>query len=98
MSLEDEILVTMQQIGGIFQTKNIACIPVNIEYLEEKVAPGMETLVVVELIMYLEDLFNEYIEKKKQVHRYNRYIDTFKTTLEDNSDGGSLIGRAKRSA
>jgi len=98
MTNEEQILETIQQIGGIFLTKNIAAVPVNLDYLEEKVAPGMEKLVVMELIMYLEDLFIEYKEDKQRDHRFSRYIEIFKGKLGDNSDGGNLVGRSKRSA
>ena len=98
MTLNDQILETIQQLGGIFISKNIASVPVNLDYLEEKIAPGMEKLVVTELIMYLEDLLLEYLESEKKVHKYTRYIETFRNQLGDNCDGGNLIGRAKRSA
>lgn len=98
MTLEQQILETIQQIGGIFQTKNIVSIPVDIDFLEEKIAPGMEKLVVMELIMYLEDLLSEYLKTEKKLHKYNRYVEQFKNTLDDNSHDGSLIGRGKRSA
>ena len=98
MTLNDQILETIQQIGGIFQTKNIVAIPVNIEFLEEKVAPGMEKLVLTELIMYLEDLLMEYLNTEKKVHKYSRYVEPFKNILDENCDGSSLIGRVKRSA
>jgi hypothetical protein len=98
MTLDEQILETIQQIGGIFQTKNITSIPVNIEYLEERVAPGMETIVVLELIMYLEDLMLEYLNEEKKVHKYARYTESFKNILFENSNDGSLIGRSKRSA
>lgn len=98
MNLNDQILETIQQIGGILLSKNISSVPVNLEYLEERVAPGMEKLVVTELIMYLEDLLLEYLEKEKKVHKFTRYAIAFRTKLDDNSDGGNLIGRSKRSA
>ena len=98
MTLDEQILEVLQQIGGIFQTKNITSIPVSIDYLEEKVAPGMEKLVVTELIMHLEDLLTEYLAEDRKVHKYSRYVEHFKIILDENSDGGSLIGRAKRSA
>ena len=56
MTIDEQILETIQQISGIFQTKNIAATPVNLDYLEERVAPGMERLVVAELIMKLTPL------------------------------------------
>lgn len=93
MTIEDEIKEIMQQIGGIFIAKNIPVIPVNLDYLEEKVAPGMEKLVLTELIMYLEDLFSEYTKKEKKVHKYVRYIESSKKALDINSDGSSLIKR-----
>ena len=98
MTLDEQILETIQQIGGIFQTKNIVAVPVNIDFLEERVAPGMEKLVVTELIMYLEDLLVEYISEEKKVHKYSRYVESFKNILDDNSDGCSLVGRSKRIA
>ena len=98
MTLDEQILETIQQIGGIFQTKNIVAAPVNVEFLEERVAPGMETLVVRELIMYLEDLLLEYLTTEKKVHKFTRYVESFNIILSDNSDGGNLIGRARRSA
>lgn len=98
MTLDKQILETIQQIGGIFLSKNIMAIPVSVEYLEETVAPGMEKLVVMELIMYLEELFAEYKEEKQRDHRYVRYVETFRKILGENTDGGNLIGRAKRSA
>ena len=98
MTLDEQILETIQQIGGIFQTKNIVAVPVNIDYLEEHVAPGMEKLVVTELIMYLEDLLLDYLRTEKKVHKFSRYVESFKNLLDDNSDGSSLVGRAKRSA
>ena len=98
MTTNDEILETIQQIGGIFQLKNIPTVPVNLEFLDVQIAPGMESLVVAELIMHLEDLFAEYYEKKKIVHKYTRYIDSFRVALGDNSEGGNLVGRTKRSA
>ena len=98
MTLNEQILETIQQIGGIFQTKNIAAAPVNLEFLEEKVAPGMEKLVVTELIMYLEDLLLEYLQKEKKVHKFSRYVESFSNALGDNTDGGNLVGRSKRSA
>ncbi len=98
MMLDEQILEVIQQIGGIFMTKNIVSVPVNLEYLEEKVAPGMEKLVVIELIIYLEDLLDEYSQIEKRAHRYSRYAESFKDILGDNCDGGNLIGRSKRSA
>ena len=98
MTIDEQILETIQQIGGIFLTKNITSIPVNLEYLEEKVAPGMEKLVVTELIMYLEDLLLDYLKEEKKVHRFSRYVESFKNTLDDNSNGSSLVGRARRTA
>ena len=98
MTLDNQILEVIQQIGGIYLSKNITSIPVNLEYLEEKVAPGMEKLVVTELIMLLEDLFVDYFQEEKKVHKYTRYVETFKNTLGDNSSDGNLVGRAKRSA
>ena len=98
MILDEQILETIQQIGGIFLTKNITSIPVNLEYLEEKVAPGMEKLVVTELIMYLEDLLLDYLKEEKRVHRFSRYVESFRNILDDNSNGSSLVGRARRTA
>lgn len=98
MTLDEQILETIQQIGGIFQTKNIAAAPVNIEYLEEKVAPGMEKLVLTELVMYLEDLLLEYLTTEKKVHKFSRYVESFRHILDENTDGSSLVGRSKRSA
>lgn len=98
MTLDQQILEVMQQIGGIFQKKNIISIPICIDYLEETVTPGMETIVVMELILHLEDLFSEYLKEEKKVHKYTRYVESFKTKLDENSDGGSLIGRSKRTA
>ena len=98
MTLDTQILETIQQIGGIFQTKNIVSVPVHIDYLEEKVAPGMETLLVTELIMYLEDLLVEYLSTEKTVHKYSRYVESFRDILGDNSEGSSLVGRSRRSA
>ena len=98
MTLHEQILETIQQIGGIFISKDIVAVPVNLEYLEEKVAPGMEKLVVTELIMHLEDLFLEYLQEEKKVHNLSRYVCSFKIILDENSDAGALIGQAKRSA
>jgi hypothetical protein len=98
MTLEQEILNVIQEIGGIFHRKNIPSVPINIEFLEEKVAPGMEKLVVTELIYHLEDLFADYIKENNKVHKYSRYLDSFRRILDENSEGSSLIGRAKRSA
>ena len=98
MTIDEQILETIQQIGGIFQTKNIVAVPVNVDYLEEKVAPGMEKLVVTELIMYLEDLLMEYLSTEKKVHKYSKYVESFRNILDDNSNGSSLVGRSKRSA
>ena len=98
MTLNDQILETIQQIGGIFQTKNIVAIPVNVDFLEERVAPGMEKLVLTELIMYLEDLLTEYLTTEKKVHKYSKYVEPFRSILDENCDGGNLIGRARRSA
>ena len=98
MTLEEQILETIQQIGGIFQTKNIVAVPVNIDFLEERVAPGMEKLVVTELIMHLEDLLVEYIDEEKKVHKFSRYVESFKIILDENCDGSSLVGRSKRIA
>jgi hypothetical protein len=91
--LNDEILETIQQIGGIFLTKNIPVVPVNIEYLEEKIAPGMETLVIKELIMHLDNLFMEYQETEMKVHKFVRYSHQFKIAIDGNSDGSILIGK-----
>jgi len=98
MTLHEQILETIQQIGGIFIIKGIVSVPVNIEYLEEQIAPGMEKLVVTELIMHLEDLLLDYLTEEKQLHKFSRYVEIFKNTLDENSDGGALIGQAKRSA
>lgn len=98
MTLDEQILETIQTIGGIFITKNVPTAPVNLDYLEEKVAPAQETLVITQLIMHLEDLFDEYLKEEKRVHRFYRYIDHFKEQLDENSDGGNLIKRPKRSA
>ena len=98
MALNEQILETIQQIGGIFISKNIPSTPVNLDYLEETVAPGMETLVVTQLIMHLEDLLTEYLKEEKKVHKMGRYVVSFRSILDDNSDGGNLVGRAKRSA
>lgn len=98
MTLDDQILETIQQIAGIFLIKNIPTAPVNLDYLEEKVAVGMEPLVIRELIMYLEDLFADSLKEEKRVHRFSRYIESFNTALEDNCNDGNLIGRKKRSA
>ena len=98
MTIDEQILETIQQIGGIFQTKNIVAVPVNVDYLEEKVAPGMEKLVVTELIMDLEDLLMEYLSTEKKVHKYSKYVESFRNILDDNSNGSSLVGRSKRSA
>ena len=98
MTLHEQILETIQQIGGIFISKEIVAVPVNLEYLEEKVAPGMEKLVVTELIMHLEDLFRDYLTEEKKLHKFSRYVEVFKNVLDENSDGGALIGQAKRSA
>ena len=96
--LNDEILETIQQIAGIFLIKNVPVAPINLDYLEIKIAPGMETLVLTELIMHLEDLFTEYLSTKKQVHKFTRYVESFKLALADNSHDGSLVGKSKRSA
>lgn len=98
MTVNDQILETIQQLGGIFLSKGITSVPVNLVYLEEKVAPGMEKHVVIQLIIHLEDLFLEYLKKEKKVHKFTRYIESFKTLLDNNSDGESLIGHSKRSA
>lgn len=98
MTLNDQILEVIQQLGGIFLTKNIPTVPVNLEYLEERITPGMEKLIVTELIMHLEDLLLEHLQTEKKVHKFTRYVESFKNSLGNNSDGGNLIGRAKRSA
>ena len=98
MTLDNQMLETIQQIGGIFQTKNIISIPVMVDYLEEKVAPGMEKMVIIELIMYLEDLLYEYLESEKKVHRYKKYVRIFTGILEENCDGSILVGRSARTA
>ena len=95
MTLDQQILETIQQIGGIFQKKGIVSVPVMLDFLEVEIAPGMEILVVKEMIMYLEELFSEYVKEEKRVHRYYRYLDHFIDTLENNSDGTSLIGHRR---
>lgn len=94
MTVDEQIKETIQQIGGIFISKGVAAAPVNLEYLEEKVAPGMEKLVITELIMHLEDLLIEYIETEQKVHKFSRYVQSFRNSLDGNSEGGVLIGRA----
>lgn len=98
MDLNDQILEAIQQVAGIFLTKNIPTAPVNLDYLEERVAPGMETIAIKELIMHLEDLLSEYIKTERKVHIFTRYVESFKSALEDNCDGGHLIGRSRRTA
>ena len=98
MTLNEQILETIQTIGGIFILKNIPSVPVNLDYLEEKVAPGQEKLVVTQLIMHLEDLLAEYLRVEKKVPKCSKYVEIFKDILDGNSDGGSLIGRRRRSA
>lgn len=96
MTLDEQILETIQTIGGIFATKNIPSAPINLDYLEEKVAPGQENLVVAQLIMHLEDLFSEYLQEERKVHKFSRYVDHFTSILDGNSDGGKLIGKTKK--
>lgn len=97
MTINDEILETIQTIGGIFISKGIPLVPVNLEYLEERVAPGQEKLVVTQLIMHLEDLITEYYKEEKKIHKYSRYVEIFREELFGNTEGGNLIGK-KRSA
>jgi len=98
MTTEEEIRDVIQQIGGILILKNIPSVPVNLEYLEEKVAPGMEKLIVTQLIMHLEDLLLDYYQEEKKVHKYSRYVHSFRNHLDENSDGDKLVGKAKRTA
>lgn len=98
MTLHEQILETIQQIGGIFISKDIVAVPVNLEYLEEKIAPGMEKLVVTELIMHLEGLLLDYLNEEKKLHKFSRYVEIFINTLDENSDGSALVGHTKRSA
>ena len=94
MNIDEEIKETIQQIGGIFISKSIPSVPVNLDYLDEKVAPGMEKFVITELIMHLDDLLSEYIIKEKKVHKYTRYSESFKNMLDENSEGSAIIGRS----
>ena len=98
MTTDEKILEIIQQIGGIFQRKNIPSVPINLEYLDETVAPDMENIVLIEMIMFLESLFTDYLEEEKKLHKYVRYVESFRTILEENSNDGALIGRVERSA
>lgn len=98
MTTDEKILEIIQQIGGIFQRKNIPSVPINLDYLDETVAPDMENIVLIEMIMFLESLFVDYLEEEKKVHKYVRYVESFRNILEENSDDGNLIGRMERSA
>lgn len=96
MTLDTQILEVIQQLGGIFLTKNVPAVPIDLDFLEERVAHGMESLVVTELILYLDELFDEYKQTNKRDHRLLRYSSHFRTLLDDNSDNGNLVGRSKK--
>lgn len=93
MDLYTEIISTIQQIGGVFFTKGIPSVPINVEYTEVKVAPGMEKMVITQMLMHLDDLLLEYLTKEKRVHRCAHYSDHLKYVLDENSDGEAVIPR-----
>ena len=96
MNLNDEILESLQTIGGIFAKKGIPSIPVNLDYLESELSVNEENETVKELILMLAELFQEYRKKEKKVHKYEKYVEIFKEILEDNSLENRIIGRRKR--
>ena len=96
MDLYTEILVTIQQIGAIFATKNIPACPVNTDYLEVQVGPDMEKMVLSEMIYLLEEQLSEYLETEKRVHKFAHYSGHFMKILEDNSEGEVVVGRRRR--
>ena len=98
MDLYGEILVTIQQIGAIFATKNIPACPVNTDYLEVHVGPDMEKMILSEMIYFLEEQLVEYLEVEKRVHKFAHYSGHFIKILEDNTEGEIVIGRKRRSA
>ena len=63
------------------------------EYTEVKVAPGMEKMVITQMLMHLDDLLSEYLTKKKRVHKCAHYSDHLKNILDENSDGEAVMSR-----
>ena len=94
MYIEEEIQITLQQIGAIFLQKGIAVFPINSIYLDMYVEPGQETMLIKELYMVLEDLFEEFSANRPESHRFERYLESIKLASGENIDGKSLIGRA----
>lgn len=89
---KEDVLETIQWISGILIQKGISTAPVSIDYLETKVAPGMEVLVVKELILRLKDLFIEYTQKTGKIHKYSKYVASFTKEIEKHQ-GNSLYGK-----
>lgn len=92
-TLNDEILEVLQIIGGVFVSRGIPAIPVNLDYLETKMAPDMEKIVVKDLIKELFNLMNEYKKQERKPHKYENYIKRFYDILEDNTHDNKIITR-----
>ena len=93
MTNNDEILEMMQTIAGIFAHKRIPTMPVNLDYLETRIAPDQERLVMRELILELEERLLEYKKFSKREYKYARYLAIFKVALNDNAHGNQIIAR-----
>ena len=92
-TLNDEILEGLQIIGGIFASRGIPSIPVNLDYLDTKMAPDMERIVVKDLISSLFYLMNKYKKKEGKAHKYVSYIQRFYSILQDNTHDNTIITR-----
>lgn len=95
MSLDAEILETIQKIGSIFQMNGIAAVPISIDLVNPSIDSNMKKIVVMELLIYLEDLFTKHKKKKKENHKYYRYLGHFYGILQENTDNNTLVKHGK---
>ena len=91
--LEEEIMERLQLIAGIFVAKGIAVMPVGADYIYTKLAPDMEVLIMQELIMELQELFDEYKRLNKTDCKYSAYVGIFRDCLLDNSSENVIVSR-----
>jgi hypothetical protein len=98
MTLNDQIIEIIQQISSIYINKNIPAAPINLEFIDQEIDKGTETMVLKELLFELDNLLTEYVKTEQKVHKFQRYLTHFSNLYEENSDDGVLIARAKRTA
>ena len=93
--MDKEILETIQKIGAIFATKNIRSAPFSADLVNPPIPLGMERIVILELIIYLDDLMKKHLKSNKKLHPYYAYIQHFYEILDNNTSDNSLISQRK---